>query len=44
LFYYYEGHDPIGAGVDLGDLAVLAAVALAGTAAAALAIDRRDLR
>jgi ABC-2 type transport system permease protein len=44
LFYYYEGHDPIGAGVDLGDLAVLAAVALGGTAAAAVAIDRRDLR
>jgi ABC-2 type transport system permease protein len=44
LFYYYSGHDPIGAGVHLGDLAVLAAVTLAGTAAAAWWIDRRDLR
>jgi ABC-2 type transport system permease protein len=43
-FHYYAGHDPIGRGVHAGDLAVLAAVALAGVVVAALAIDRRDLR
>lgn len=43
-FYYYEGHDPIGAGVDVGDLAVLLAVTAVLTAVAAVAIDRRDLR
>ncbi|MDX6689105.1 MAG: beta-exotoxin transport system permease protein [Solirubrobacteraceae bacterium] len=43
-FYYYAGHDPIGHGVDVGDLAVLAAAAAALTAIAAVQIGRRDLR
>ena len=43
-FYYYEGSDPIGNGVDVGHLAVLAAATTALVAFAALAIGRRDLR
>ena len=44
LFYYYEGHDPIGNGVDASDLAVLAAAALALTTLALLGMRQRDLR
>ena len=43
-FYYYAGHDPLGRGADLGDLAILCASALALTALAAAAFGRRDLR
>lgn len=44
LFHYYSGHDPLGSGVDLGGLAILAAVSLALLATAAVSIRRRDLR
>jgi ABC-2 type transport system permease protein len=44
LFYYYEGHDPIGNGVDAGDLAVLGAATLALTAVAVAGLRQRDLR
>jgi ABC-2 type transport system permease protein len=44
VFYYYEGHDPIGNGVDAGDLAVLGAVTLALTALAVAGLRQRDLR
>jgi ABC-2 type transport system permease protein len=43
-FYYYSGHDPISRGVDLGDLAILAAASIALTAVAMVQIGRRDLR
>jgi ABC-2 type transport system permease protein len=43
-FHYYAGHDPLGHGVDGGDLAVLIAVALVLTAAAVVSFGRRDLR
>ncbi len=43
-FYYYQGHDPLGAGVDVGDLVVLAAGTIVLTIAAVLAFERRDLR
>jgi ABC-2 type transport system permease protein len=43
-FYYYSGHDPISRGVDLGDLAILAAASVALTAVAMVQIGRRDLR
>lgn len=43
-FYYYEASDPIANGIDIGHLAVLAAVAAAFTAAAAILIRSRDLR
>ena len=43
-FYYYAGHDPLSRGVDVIDLLVLAAGAVALTALAALAFERRDLR
>lgn len=43
-FYYYAGHDPLTRGVSVVGLVVLAAVALAGTAAAIVAFERRDLR
>jgi ABC-2 type transport system permease protein len=43
-FFYYAGDDPIGHGVDLGDLAVLGAVAIALTLVAVVQIERRDLR
>jgi ABC-2 type transport system permease protein len=44
LFYYYEGHDPIGSGVDVADLAVLAIATTALTAVAVVGIRDRDLR
>jgi ABC-2 type transport system permease protein len=44
VFYYYEGHDPIGNGVDGGDLAVLGAVTLALTALPVAGLRQRDLR
>ena len=44
LFYYYEGHDPIGNGVDASDLAVLAAAAIALTTLALFGMRQRDLR
>lgn len=43
-FHYYAGDDPIGHGVDLGSLAVLAAAAIVLTAVAAVQFGRRDLR
>lgn len=43
-FYYYAGHDPLGHGVDVGDLVVLALFTAALTAVAAAAFERRDLR
>jgi ABC-2 type transport system permease protein len=43
-FYYYTGSDPIGNGVDLVDVLVLAAGTAALVLAAALAFPRRDLR
>ncbi len=43
-FYYYEGNDPITNGVDVGDLAILAAATALLTTAAAVLIRRRDLR
>jgi ABC-2 type transport system permease protein len=44
IFYYYEGHDPIGSGVDVADRAVLAVATTALTAVAVLGIRDRDLR
>lgn len=44
LFYYYAEADPIGHGIDVADLLVLAAVTAALTAFAAWSIGRRDLR
>lgn len=43
LFYYYSGHDPLTRGVGATGLIVLAAVALALTAAAIVRFDNRDL-
>ncbi|MGZ4178363.1 MAG: ABC transporter permease subunit [Solirubrobacteraceae bacterium] len=43
-FYYYAGHDPLAQGVEVLDLAVLGAAALALTALAMITFDRRDLR
>lgn len=43
-FYYYAGHDPIGRGIDLTDLAVLGAATAVLLLAAALGFERRDLR
>lgn len=43
-FHYYAGDDPIGHGVDLGSLAVLAGAAIVLTAVAAVQFGRRDLR
>jgi ABC-2 type transport system permease protein len=43
-FYYYAGHDPIGRGVDLRDLAILAAASVAFVAIGVLRFERRDLR
>ena len=42
--YYYSGHDPLANGVDLADLAVLAAASAALMAFSTVAIQRRDLR
>jgi ABC-2 type transport system permease protein len=44
LFHYYEGHEPLRTGVDLGGLAVLAAVAAALLAVGAAGFRDRDLR
>jgi ABC-2 type transport system permease protein len=44
LFYYYDGHDPLRNGVDLGGIVVLAALTLVLAAIAVVGIDRRDLR
>ena len=43
-FYYYSGHDPLGNGIDLADLAVLSAATAALTVVAALGFRHRDLR
>jgi len=43
-FYYYAGHDPLGRGADLSDVAVLGAATAALTAVAAATFRRRDLR
>ncbi len=43
-FYYYSGHDPLVNGVDLTDLAVLAAASVALMAFGMVAIQRRDVR
>lgn len=43
-FYYYAGSDPLGNGIRLGHLAILAATALALTAVATARFGRRDLR
>ena len=43
-FYYYAGHDPLTRGVDVIDLVVLGAGAVALTALAMVAFARRDLR
>jgi ABC-2 type transport system permease protein len=43
-FFYYTGHDPLGRGVHVGDLAVLGATAGLLTVLAALSFERRDLR
>ena len=44
LFYYYECHDPIGSGVDLADLAVLAVATIVLTVVAVFGMRDRDLR
>jgi ABC-2 type transport system permease protein len=44
VFYYYEVHDPIGNGVNVGDLSVLGATAIALTALAVAGLRQRDLR
>jgi ABC-2 type transport system permease protein len=43
-FYYYAGHDPLGNGIHVGDLAMLGAVTVVLTVIAALTFRRRDLR
>jgi len=43
-FHYYAGHDPIGNGIDLGDLAILGGAAVLLTLVAMRRIGRRDLR
>lgn len=42
-FYHYLGKNPLMNGLDAGGLLVLAAIALAGTAVAVVAFERRDL-
>ena len=44
VFHYYAGHDPLTRGVDLGDLAVLAALTAALLAVALAGFARRDIR
>ena len=44
LFHYYSGHDPLTSGVNVADLAVLAATAAALTVAAIVGLRHRDLR
>jgi ABC-2 type transport system permease protein len=43
-FYYYAENDPLTNGVDVANLVVLGAFALAMTAIAVVAFERRDLR
>jgi ABC-2 type transport system permease protein len=43
-FHYYAGSDPLGKGIDAGDLAILAGFTAAVTAIGVVAIGRRDLR
>ena len=43
-FYYYAGHDPLGNGIDLADLAVLGAATAALMVIATLGFRGRDLR
>ena len=43
-FYYYAGHDPLGNGIDLADLAVLGAATVALMMIATLGFRYRDLR
>lgn len=43
-FYYYAGHDPLGNGPDLADLAILGGASLVLVAVAVTAFPRRDLR
>jgi ABC-2 type transport system permease protein len=43
LFHYYLGHSPLKHGLDLGDTAVLVAVAAVFLAISLIAFDRRDL-
>ena len=43
-FYYYAGHDPLGNGIDLADLAVLGAATAALMVIAILGFRYRDLR
>jgi len=43
-FYYYTGNDPIGYGIDIGHLAVLAVASIVLTAIAVVGLGRRDLR
>jgi ABC-2 type transport system permease protein len=43
-FYYYDEHDPLGSGIDLGDLVVLGVATVVLTAAAVVGFARRDLR
>jgi ABC-2 type transport system permease protein len=43
-FYYYAGHDPLGQGIDLAGVVVLAVVAVALVGVGAVGIERRDLR
>ena len=44
VFHYYSGHDPLTRGVDVGDLAVLAALTAALVAVAVVGLRRRDIR
>ena len=43
-FYYYAGHDPLGNGIDLSDLAVLGAATVVLMVIATLGFRYRDLR
>ncbi|MEP6641627.1 MAG: ABC transporter permease subunit [Gaiellales bacterium] len=43
-FYYYAGQDPLARGVDVADLAALAAITAVLTGLAVIGIRRRDLR
>ena len=43
LFYYYNGHDPLSNGLDLGGIVVLGAVTILLAAVAVTGMDRRDL-
>ena len=43
-FYYYAGHDPLGNGIDLADLAVLGAATAALMVIATLGFRHPDLR